>query len=219
MRQFAKKVKETAKGVSDTVRAAFRGVLQLAHSGDNIQKAQVSGLADEVISDTELMQHFGFTSVPPADTQVLVIPVGGKTTHSVIVATENGAYRIKNLQSGEVAIYDQSGSSIILKQGKLIEVSCDNFVVNCQQYSVTATTGASFDTPNLETSKLLTAQGQINGNGGMAVQGGSGASFTGSVTQTGGDFKTDGDVVASGKSLVSHQHNEQGDGKPTSAPV
>ena len=40
----------------------------------------------------------------------------------------------------------------------------------------------------------------------MVVQGGSGASFSGNVKQTGGDFTTSGDVVASGKSLVSHTH-------------
>lgn len=40
----------------------------------------------------------------------------------------------------------------------------------------------------------------------MAVQGGSGASFTGNVTQTKGSFTTDGDVTANGKSLVSHTH-------------
>jgi len=53
---------------------------------------------------------------------------------------------------------------------------------------------------------VFTAQGQINGNGGMAVQGGSGASFTGNVTQTKGSFTTDGDVNATGKSLVIHTH-------------
>lgn len=71
----------------------------------------------------------------------------------------------------------------------------------------------------LEISEVFTAQGKVNGNGGMAVKGGDGASFSGDVTQNGGSFKTDGDVVANGKSLVNHKHNEQGDGKPTSTPL
>lgn len=118
-----------------------------------------------------------------------------------------------------MAIYDQSGSTIILKQGKLIEVSCDKFVVNCKEYSVNATSQAKFDTPLLETSQVMTAQGQINGNGGMAVQGGSGASFSGNVSQKEGNFDTTGDVKAGAISLRNHKHNEQGDGKPTSAPI
>lgn len=206
MRNLTKKIQEKTGAMLADVRQAFRGVINLVKSGDSIQKAQVSGLAGETLQDVELMQQFGFTSVPPAGTQIVVVPVGGKTTHSIVIATENGVFRVKNLKNGEVAIYDQSGSTIILKQGRLIEVECDTFRLNCKTYQVNATTSADFTTPKLETSAILTAQGQINGNGGIAVQGGSGATFSGNVVQTGGDFTTDGDVVASGKSLVSHTH-------------
>lgn len=219
MRKLAKQTKEVAKGVQDGVRAAFRGILNLVKSGSDIQQVQVSGLADETIQDLELMQQFGFTSVPPAGTQAVVIPIGGKTTHGIIVATENGSFRVKNLKSGETAIYDSSGSTIILKNGRVIDIECDSFNVKCKQYQVTASDGANFVTPKLETDQQFVSQGQISGNGGMTVQGGTGASFTGSVTQKGGSFSTDGDVVASGKSLVTHTHNEQGDGRPTSAPI
>nr|DAS68712.1 MAG TPA: baseplate assembly protein V [Caudoviricetes sp.] len=219
MRAFSQKVKQVAQGVQESVRSAFRGVINLVNSSDNIQKVQVSGLADETIADVEFMQQFGLTSVPPTGTQVVVIPVGGMTTHSVVVATENGSFRVKNLKGGEVAVYDQSGSSIVLRNGKLIEVSCDRFVLHCKEYSVNATSSAKFDTPLLETSQVMTAQGQINGNGGMAVQGGSGASFSGDVSQTGGGFTTTGDVVAGGTSLKTHKHQAQGDRAVTSSPV
>ncbi|MEE6069775.1 phage baseplate assembly protein V, partial [Avibacterium paragallinarum] len=209
-------VQQTAQTTLNGVRQAFRGVLNLVKSTDNIQKTQVSGLADETLQDVELMQHFGFTSAPPTGTQAVIIPIGGQTSHGIVIATENGAFRVKNLQGGEVAIYDQSGSTIVLKQGRLVEVNCDNFVLNCKTYQVNATQGANFNTPKLETSEVLTAQGQINGNGGMAVQGGSGATFSGDVTQTGGSFTTDGDVNASGKSLVNHIHTGDNGGNTSS---
>ena len=103
------------------------------------------------------------------------------------------------MKSGETAVYDESGSTIILKQGRLIEIDCDIL-------KITASTKVEISSPVVETDHVFTAQGQINGNGGMAVQGGSGASFTGNVTQTKGSFTTDGDVTANGKSLVSHTH-------------
>ncbi|MEE6042812.1 phage baseplate assembly protein V, partial [Avibacterium paragallinarum] len=152
----------------------------------------------------------------PTGTQAVIIPIGGQTSHGIVIATENGAFRVKNLQGGEVAIYDQSGSTIVLKQGRLIEVDCDNFVLNCKTYQVNAQTEANFITPKLETSQIFTAQGQINGNGGMAVQGGSGATFSGDVTQTDGSFTTDGDVNASGKSLVNHIHTGDNGGNTSS---
>ena len=128
--------------------------------------------------------------------------MGGETTHSIVIATENGSFRVKNLKSGETAVYDESGSTIILKQGRLIEIDCDIL-------KITATTKVEISSPVVETDRVFTAKGQINGNGGMAIKGGSGATFSCDVTQTGGSFTTDGDVTASGKSLVSHTH--QGD--------
>lgn len=212
MRKLFKQTKQAVENVQQTARSAFRGVLNLVKSRSEIQLAQVSGLADETLQDVELMQQFGFTSAPPASSEVVVIPVGGKTTHSVIVATENGAFRVKGLKEGEVAVYDQSGSSIILKQGKLVEISCDNLVIHASQK-------IALKSPLVEASEVLTAQGQINGNGGLAVQGGNGASFSGDVVQQGGSFSTDGDVCAGSTSLKTHQHNEQGDGQPTSTPI
>ena len=100
MRALSQKVKQVAQGVQESFRSAFRGVINLVNSADGIQKVQVSGLADETIADVEFMQQFGLTSVPPAGTQVVVIPVGGATTHSVVVATENGSFRVKNLKGG-----------------------------------------------------------------------------------------------------------------------
>lgn len=199
MRRLGQAIKQHTETALGAVRQAFRGTLNLVKSADNIQKAQVSGLADETLQDVELMQQFGLTSVPPAGTQVVVLPMGGETTHSIVIATENGSVRVKNLKSGETAVYDESGSTIILKQGRLIEIDCDIL-------KITASTKVEISSPLVETDRVLTAQGQINGNGGMAVQGGSGASFTGNVTQTKGSFTTDGDVTANGKSLVSHTH-------------
>lgn len=214
MFKLAKQAKQGLKNAQNSVRAAFRGVLNLVKSEPNVQLVQVSGLADETLQDVELMQHFGFTSVPPADTQAVIIPLGGKTSHGIVVATENGSFRVKGLKNGETAIYDSSGSTIILKNGRLIEVDCDTFKINCKNYTVSASSGASFTTPKLETSQVLTAQGQINGNGGMAVQGGDGASFSGNVNQTGGSFKTSGDVTAGSVSLKTHAHQNDGRGSP-----
>lgn len=218
MHRLTKQFKQQIKAVGNEIRQAFRGTLNLMKSGDPIQKTQVSGLADETLQDVELMQDFGFTSVPPAGTEAVIIPIGGKTTHGIVIATEHSSFRVKGLADGEVAVYDESGSTIILRKGRLIEVDCDTFKINCKAYHVTASVSADFVTPKLETSEVLTVQGQVNGNGGMSVKGGSGATFSGNVKQTSGDLTTSGDVVANGKSLVTHTH--KGDsGGTTGSPI
>ena len=201
--KLAKRTAQVAQSVSDGIRQAFRGKLTLTQSGEPIQRVQVQGLADETLQEIEQLQQFGFTSYAPADTDVIVIPLGGDTSHGIVIASEHGSFRVKNLQSGEVAVYDESGSSIVLKKGKLIEMNCDTLHIK-------AKTKIHMESPLVEASQVLTAQGQINGNGGLAISGGGGATVSGSL-------KTTGDVVAGNVSVQKHVHTEQGDGASTSA--
>ncbi|MEE9928969.1 MAG: phage baseplate assembly protein V [Microvirgula aerodenitrificans] len=181
------------------VRQAFRGVLTRADSASATQLVQADGLAGERLQDNELFQHYGFTSNPLPGTMAVVLPIGGRTSHGIVIATEHGSYRLKALEAGEVALYTDEGAKIVLKRGRVIETECDVFRVNCKQWEVNASDKADFNTPMLTASAQLTAQGQFSGNGGMALQGGSGAVITGGLTAT-------ADVVAGGKSLMSHTH-------------
>lgn len=138
------------------IRRAFRGRLTRVNSAVKIQQAQVNALAGEQLQDAELFQHFGFTSNPPAGTQCVMLPLGGQTSHSLIIATEHEKYRITQLASGEVAIYSMEGAYVAIKKGRIVEVDCDIYRVRCKQYEVTtedysvaATKSAVFDTPNL----------------------------------------------------------------------
>lgn len=140
------------------IRKTFRGVLVRVNSTGGVQTVQAKGLAGESLQDAELFQHYGFTSNPLKGTMAIVVPVNGKTSHSVVIATEHSSYRLKALKSGEVALYTDEGSSIILKRGKIIEVTCDEYIVNAKNkyqvntvnYDVTATDKAEFETPLLK---------------------------------------------------------------------
>ncbi|MCO6514489.1 MULTISPECIES: phage baseplate assembly protein V [Snodgrassella] len=209
MSSIAKLAKRTRSIISDSqtsVRQAFRGVLNRVNASEPMQTAQVAGLADETLQDVEHVQQFGFTSNPPPGTEAIIIPLGGTTTHGIVIATENGDYRIKSLAPGEVAIYNQSGASITLKNGKVINIDCNELNIN-------ASAGVNITAPDVNCSQQLTANGQINGNGGMAVRGGSGATFSGNIAQTDGSYSTTGDVTAGSISLTNHDHT-MGVGKP-----
>lgn len=153
------------------LRLAFRGRLTRVKSDLTIQQVQVKGLAGEQLQDAEFFQHFGFTSCPPAGTQCIVLPMGGQSSHSIIIATENGAYRIQNLASGEVAIYSSEGAYVHIKKGRIIEADCDEYrvktkkyIVEAEQYSVEASDNAAFTTPKLDTSQDFKAGGEIEDN-------------------------------------------------------
>lgn len=97
------------------IRLPFRGVINTVNSSAGIQLVQLSGVMGETLQAVEIFQHLGFTSVPLAGTDCIVIPIGGKTAQSVVVGTENPNFRLKGLEGGETAIYSPaSGASIIL---------------------------------------------------------------------------------------------------------
>lgn len=145
-------------GALNRIRMAFRGVLIRVNSGGDIQTVQGKALATETLQDVEMFQQYGFTSNPPKGTKAIMLPLNGKTSHSIVIATEHAQYRLKKLKSGELAIYTDEGSHIILKRGKIIEVSCDEYIVNAKNkyqvntanYDVTASEQASFETPLLK---------------------------------------------------------------------
>lgn len=139
------------------IRNAFRAVLTRVNSKGQFQTIQANALAGEKLQDNELFQHYGFTSVPLPGTVAIVLPLNGKTSHGVVIATEHGGYRLKSLKAGEVAIYTDEGANIVLKRGRIIEVNCDSYIVNTKKYdvntelyNVSATNGADFETPLLK---------------------------------------------------------------------
>ena len=121
------------------IRLTFRGVITLVKAAGAVQLVQLDGLSGERLQDTELFQQYGYTSNPPVGTMCVVLPVGGKTAHGIIIATEHGTYRLKNLKSGESALYSDEGDSVILKRGRIMEVTTQTLTVNCVTATVNAT--------------------------------------------------------------------------------
>ena len=189
------------------IRKAFRAVLTRVNSGGQVQTVQARALAGEQLQDNELFQHYGFTSNPLPGTMAVILPLGGNTSHGVIIATEHGAYRLAGLQSGE----------IVLKRGRIIDVECDTYRVTCKNYEVNAEEKADFNTPMVTASEQVTAQNKITGNGGMAIKGGTGATFEGNINQTSGNYETTGDVKAGSISLLKHHHIDSMSGSTSGA--
>lgn len=113
------------------MRQAFRGVVgSYRHRAAGPMLARAEGLADEQLVDVEIMQQAGLVSGLPAGTPVIVLPIGGKTAQSVIIASEHGAYRVQ-VAAGEVALYHltEPNCSVHLKAGRMVAIKCDKLEV------------------------------------------------------------------------------------------
>lgn len=110
------------------IRPAFRGRLGALDLQKRIQRIQLRGLAGEGLEDIELFQQFGFTSAPPAGTELVLLPIGGKTSQCIVVATENGSMRLRLENAGESAQYNRHGDYVWIRDGRIVEIKAQNHV-------------------------------------------------------------------------------------------
>ncbi|WP_175948769.1 phage baseplate assembly protein V [Burkholderia pyrrocinia] len=192
------KVDRRIRNALSKVRLAFRADLTMTASGGNVQFVQANGLAGEELQDNELFQHYGFTSNPLPGTMAIVLPIGGKTAHGIIIATEHGSYRLKSLAPGEVALYTDEGDSIVLNRGRIINVTTQTLNIN-------ASKEVNINTPQLNASQQVTVAGTLAANGGMTAQAGSGG---GAAVQIAGDAHITGDATIGGKGFLEHDHRD-----------
>lgn len=139
-------------------RQAYRGVLKRTNAVPGVQLIQGEGLAKEAIQDAELMQHYGLTTNPPAGTMFVALPVGGKTSHSVVVATEHSSYRLVALAPGEVALYTDEGDKLVFKRGRIVELHTKVLRIHAEE-------AVEFDTPEIRSTGKLNAAGDIEAGG------------------------------------------------------
>lgn len=106
-----------------------RAVLGLVDDAKGIQLVQLTVLGNEVLDRVERFQQYGFTSVPHAEAEAVVLALGGDRAHGIAIAVDDRRYRLKNLPGGEVALYDDQGQTVhLMRDGIRIETDRPNGV-------------------------------------------------------------------------------------------
>ncbi len=175
IREIQRHIERALQGI----RQPFRGKLTRNNSAPAMQITQVAGLADELLQSVELLQHYGYTSNPPLDSECIILPLGGRSAHSIVIATEHGTYRLKNLKAGEVALYSDEGDSVILKRGRIMEVTTQTLNVaaakelniNTVTVNINASTAVNITSPSVTLSGNLTVQGTVVASGNISSSG------------------------------------------------
>lgn len=191
-----------------SIRLAFRGVVTLVKAAGAVQLVQMDALQGEQLQDAELFQHYGLTSNPPAGTMAIVLPIGGRTAHGIIIATEHGTYRLKGLASGEIALYDDQDQKVHITRAGIV-IDGAGKPINIQN-----TPSVTMTTPIVHATGAMTIDGLLTVGGGMTINGGSGNTVNGNLATT-GTLSNNGKNVGS-----SHAHSGvQAGGSNTGAPV
>lgn len=86
-----------------------------------------------------------------------MIPIGGNSSHCVVVASEDGRYRLQ-LKDGEVSLYTDEGDYVHMKRGRVIEVVTDQLILKVKNK-------VRIETPLVEMTGDLRVEGSIKANG------------------------------------------------------
>ncbi len=138
------------------------GVLRLVNDTHHVQQVQAEFLAGEVRDGMERFQQYGFTSVPKAGAEVVAVFLGGNRSHGIVVAVGDRQFRLKGMQGGEVALYDD--------QGQAVHLTRQGIVIKGAGLPITIT-----DTPKLRVEGALEVTGDIldrcDDDGGRSMHG------------------------------------------------
>ena len=91
-----------------------RCVILAVDTKTKTQELQIEALKDEVIDNIEHRQTYGFTSVPLAGAEGIVLAISASRNNAVVIGVEDTRYRIQGLENGDVAIYDDKGQTVLL---------------------------------------------------------------------------------------------------------
>lgn len=135
-----------------------RAIVEAVDDDAQIQSVQVSGLDDELLDQVERPQPYGFSSHPHAGAEGVFVAVGGTRSHGLMIMVDDRRYRLRSMQAGEVAIYDDQGQAVHLKREGMLVSSPFKIDVEAPEVTVTA------DTATIEADTI-----NLGGTGGPAV--------------------------------------------------
>lgn len=205
-----------------------QGTVTASKGDSKMRGLQVETTDDYVEDDLEHFEPYGFSSEPHVDkkTDSIVVFTDTNNGHGVVIVVADRRYRIINMKPGEVALFDDKKRHVYLKRdgieidgvddpifikttGNIIINSGANVNITANAVNVNAQSTV-INSPDNTVNGPLKVTGQIIGQGGLTISGGSGANVMGSLTTT-------GDVTAGSVSLQNHTHTGDSGGT-TSAP-
>lgn len=140
-----------------------RGRIQIVDDTGAVQMVQVKFSDLETIDHMPLPHDFGFTSNPPKDSDVFAAFVGGNRKNGIVLAVGSQQYRLKNLKSGEVAIYSSIGQHVYLTETGIV-IECAGMpltVNNADKVTLNASDEIDLNVPLCKMSGDLHVEGDI----------------------------------------------------------
>lgn len=99
-----------------------RAVVQLVNDATKLQLLQVGVLADEDVDDAEHHQPYGFSSIPLAGAEAVLLFPNGDRSHPLAVVVSDRRHRPTGGEPGQVDLYNNTGARITMTKDGDIEI-------------------------------------------------------------------------------------------------
>jgi phage gp45-like len=120
LQQLKNLLRPLASRVANT---AARAVVQLVNDATGLQLLQIGVLAGETLDDAEHHQPYGFSSVPLAGAEAVVVFPNGDRSHPLVTAVSDRRYRPTGGDPGQVTIHNHvTGCRVIMMANGSIEL-------------------------------------------------------------------------------------------------
>lgn len=145
-----------------------RSILTRLDASTKLQTVQVKAIEGEVLDGMEYFEPYGFTSKAFTGAEPLVATVEGKRGHEVVICIADRRYRLKDLQDGEVALFDDQGNQVWLQRDQVYIKAVTHLEAEAPTTKITSTTTHMGD---VTIKGALTVNGQIVGTETLDVNG------------------------------------------------
>lgn len=182
-----------------------RGVLTLVNDSLARQQVQIKTLDGELSSHVDRWQQYGHTSVPPDNSEQLVVALNGNRSNLAVICAEDKNARLKDLIEGDSALYHLEGHFFKLTKDGVLEGIGEELNLTVKRVNIIATEEVNVTSP------LTKFSGDVEIGGDSHVKG---SAMTDGDSLTLGDSITDGMVTGvkgglfKGVSAELHKHKE-----------
>jgi phage baseplate assembly protein V len=124
-----------------------RGTITASKNDDQLRELQVQLQDNYVQDELEHLEPYGFSSEPHCDkeTDAMVAFLGSQRGHGIVLSVTDRRYRITQMKTGEVCIYDDKKRHVYLKQDGIEIDGADSPITVKTTNSVTINAAANIN--------------------------------------------------------------------------
>ncbi len=142
-----------------------RCLINLIDDSEDIQLAQLDGLDGETRDEIEHFQPFGLASNVPAGSEGVLLSVGAVRSHGILINCGHRQYRLTGLATGDVALYDAHGQSVMLTAAGIRISSAVALQMDAPEVDITANSmSIDVDQVNFSGSVSISNNLTVDGN-------------------------------------------------------